>query len=180
MRYRPPEARPVSAAHPLSFLLTCRAPRAHSCVATYLSPLVEKGDKDEYASSGYLNASERTRLLSEWAPRPSIKAMLEREVGPEMDKLHKARQECAASPKDQRYMPATLDEAQELGGQDAEAARKVTMRSRRAAASTTLRAGPAVALRPPLRRRRRPHRSKTAAALAAASVSKAIQKRRRS
>lgn len=121
----------VPHAPPLAPHTPAPSPSSRRCVATYLSPLAEKSDKDEYASSGYLTSSERTRLLSEWAPRPSIKAQLEQEVGPEMDKLHKARQECAASPKDQRYMPATLLEAQELGGLDAEAARKVaTTRSR--------------------------------------------------
>lgn len=149
-------------------------PRRRSCVATYLSPLVEKADKDEYASSGYLNAGERTRLLSEWAPRPSIKAMLEREVGPETEKLHKARQEAAASPKDQRYMPATLGEAQELGGQDAEAARKVaSTRSRRAARAARRPLGTSRT------RARGPRRSKSAAEAGLAAVKKSIQKKRR-
>lgn len=77
------------------------------CVHTYLSPLNEKQTKDEYAASGYLDAGQRTQLLSQWAAKASVKAALDR-ARPEIEKLQKAREETASSPRDQRYMPTNV------------------------------------------------------------------------
>ncbi len=105
------------------------------CISSYLSPLLDRQNKDEYAMSGYLDPDERTRLLSEWSPRPAIKRSIEKDVGPEISRLQKAREETASSPRDQRFMPSSIDDAVMLGARDHEAARKAT--------STRLRCAPA-------------------------------------
>ena len=103
------------------------------CVNTYASPLVEKENKDEYASSGYLDIAQRTELLNEWSSRPSLKTQLERAT-PEIEKLQRAREETAISPRDQRYMPTNMGEALLLASRDeeeAEEARRVAASGRR-------------------------------------------------
>jgi len=97
------------------------------CVHTYLSPLNEKQTKDEYAASGYLDAGQRTQLLSQWAAKASVKAALDR-ARPEIEKLQKAREETASSPRDQRYMPTNMGEALMLASQDEEEAQLVRQR----------------------------------------------------
>ena len=89
------------------------------CVNTYLSPLAEKQDKNEYAFSGYLDVQQRAQLLSEWAVRSSIKEELDR-VRPEFERLQRAREETASNPKDQRFMPSNIDEALVLASHDEE------------------------------------------------------------
>ncbi len=96
------------------------------CVNTYFSPLSDKEDKEEYASTGYLDAGQRTVLLSQWQPKPAVKAALDK-ARPEIEKLQRSRDECALSPRDQRYMPSNIGEAQLLAARDeeeAEAARR--------------------------------------------------------
>ena len=103
-------------ARSLSFSLSRR------CVNNYLSPLSENEDKDEYASSGYLPVAQRTKLLSEWHPKPTaMKAAIEK-ARPEIEKLQRSRDETALSPRDQRYMPSNMVEAQMLASGDAEEA----------------------------------------------------------
>ena len=135
---------------------------------TYLSPLSENQNKDDYASSGYLNAGQRTKLLSEWQPKPSVKAAIQ-QVQPEIEKLQRSRDETALSPRDQRYMPSNMGEALLLASQDeveAEAARRVTARrtaslatNTRGAAARAAELSPnvaaALALASPIRKRRR-------------------------
>ena len=112
------------------------------CVTTYFSPLSDKEDKEEYASNGYLNAAQRTKLLSEWQPKPAVKAALDR-ARPEIEKLQRSRDETALSPRDQRYMPSNMGEAQLLAARDeeeAEAARRqssATARLQRSRATNT-------------------------------------------
>jgi len=74
-----------------------------------------------YASNGYLNENQRTELLSEWQPRPSFKAALDK-ARPEIEKLQRSRDETALSPRDQRYMPANMGEALLLASRDEEEA----------------------------------------------------------
>jgi len=91
------------------------------CVNTFQSPLSEKEDKDEYAATGYLDKGLRTKLLSEWATKQTIKTQLER-ARTEIERLQKAREETASSPRDQRYMPTNMSEAVALASQDEEEA----------------------------------------------------------
>ena len=98
------------------FRFSCR-----SCIGTYLSPLSEKEDKDEYASCGYLPVDQRTKLLSEWHARPTMKAALDK-ARPEIERLQRSRDETAISPRDQRYMPSNMDDALMLASQDEEEA----------------------------------------------------------
>jgi hypothetical protein len=112
-----------------------------SCVNTYLQPLSERQGKDEYASHGYLNVGQRTKLLSEWLTKPSIKAALDK-ARPEIEKLQRSRDETALSPRDQRYMPSNMGEALMLASRDeeeAEAARRSSSKriERRSHATTT-------------------------------------------
>ena len=130
---------------------------------TYLSPLSERQDKDEYASNGYLDVGQRTKLLSQWQPRPQVKAALEK-ARPEIEKLQRSRDETALSPRDQRYMPSTMGEAMLLAERDEEEAAEAARRSnqRRSHATNTRGAtarladvAPAVlALSSPIRKRR--------------------------
>jgi len=104
------------------------------CVNTFQSPLSEKEDKDEYAATGYLDKGLRTKLLSEWATKQTIKTQLER-ARTEIERLQKAREETASSPRDQRYMPTNMSEAVALASQDeleAAAARQVAAVAQRA------------------------------------------------
>jgi hypothetical protein len=81
------------------------------------------------ASSGYLDVSQRTQLLSEWAPSmKASKALLEK-ARPEIEKLQRAREETASNPRDQRYMPSNQAEAHLIAARDEEEAQLVAKRS---------------------------------------------------
>ena len=140
---------------------------ARRCVGSYLSPLSEREDKDEYASSGYLPVDQRTKLLSEWQPKPAMKAALDK-ARPEIERLQRSRDETALSPRDQRYMPSNEQEAVMLATRDAEeaeaavhaaASQRVARRSRAtntrgAAARLSAAAADKLALSSPIRKRR--------------------------
>jgi len=93
-------------------------------VNSYTLPLAEKGNKDEYAATGYLDLETRIGLLSSWEKPKALQMKMQRQVGPELEELRRKRSETASSPKDQRFMPASLEEAVELGQTDEEVARK--------------------------------------------------------
>jgi len=110
------------------------------CVNTSVVPLTDKDDKDEYASTGYLDVSQRTRLLSEWAPSmKASKAQLEK-ARPEIERLQRAREESASSPRDQRYMPSNVGEALLVASRDEEEALEAAKRSSRKSSSLMSRA----------------------------------------
>lgn len=81
------------------------------------------------ASAGYLDEETRTKLLSEWAPSAKAsKAQLEK-ARPEIERLQRAREETASSPRDQRYMPSNMGEAQLVAARDEEEALEAAKRS---------------------------------------------------
>ena len=103
-------------------------------VSAYSLPLAEKQGKDDYASTGYLDIEERTRLLAQWEKKRALEVRLSREVGPELEELQRLRTETAQSPKDQRYMPTNAEEAIEVASKDEAFAKKVVsvkLKSRR-------------------------------------------------
>ena len=115
----------------LTALVSLHCTCCRSCVNSYLSPLSDQEDKDEYASDGYLDEEQRTKLLTEWQSRPAVKAAIEK-ARPEIERLQRSRDETALSPRDQRYMPSNMGEALLLASQDeeeAEAARRSAQRS---------------------------------------------------
>ena len=63
----------------------------------------------------------RTELLKEWGTSRTVQAQLER-TRTELERLQKAREESASSPRDQRYMPTTMSEAILIATQDKEEA----------------------------------------------------------
>lgn len=80
------------------------------------------------ASSGYLDEETRTKLLSEWAPSlKASKAQLDK-ARPEIEKLQRAREETASSPRDQRYMPSNMCEAVLVAARDEEEAQEAARR----------------------------------------------------
>ncbi|KAL1525047.1 hypothetical protein AB1Y20_019920 [Prymnesium parvum] len=101
-------------------------------------PLAEKQSKDEYASSGYLDCDERTRLLEQWEERTTLKAKLAGEVGPELQTLQRKRSETKSSSRDQRFMPANQIEAIEMASKDEAIAKKMASASLRAKRRSTI------------------------------------------
>jgi hypothetical protein len=107
---------------------SCSDPHTSSfvrrCVNTFLSPLSDSEGKDEYAAQGYLDADKRAELLAEWGTKQTIAAQLKIAKG-ELEKLRKAREETASSPRDQRYMPSNMPEAILFATQDEQEAAAV-------------------------------------------------------
>lgn len=111
---------------------SCSDPHTSSfvrrCVNTFLSPLSDSEGKDEYAAQGYLDADKRAELLAEWGTKQTIAAQLKIAKG-ELEKLRKAREETASSPRDQRYMPSNMPEAILFANQDEQEAAAVRLAS---------------------------------------------------
>ena len=111
---------------------SCSDPHTSSfvrrCVNTFLSPLSDSEGKDEYAAQGYLDADKRAELLAEWGTKQTIAAQLKIAKG-ELEKLRKAREETASSPRDQRYMPSNMPEAILFATQDEQEAAAVRLAS---------------------------------------------------
>ena len=145
----------------------------HSCVNTYLSPLSEREDKNEYACNGYLDAGQRTKLLSEWQPKSSVQAALDK-ARPEIERLQRSRDETALSPRDQRYMPSNLSEAQQLAARDEEEAEA----AKRTAASKYVPRSRATNTRGASSRAAADSPAPSSAASSALALSSPIQKRR--
>lgn len=82
------------------------------------------------ASHGYLDASARTKLLAQWSSKQKVKSQIE-EAKSELERLQKAREETASSPRDQRYMPSDIGEAIMLASQDEEEAEAARVSSRK-------------------------------------------------
>ena len=98
-------------------------------VHSYVAPLTDKEDKDEYASTGYLDVTQRTQLLSEWAPSAKAAKGELAKAAPELERLQRAREESASSPRDQRYMPSNMGEALLVANRDQEEAREALRRT---------------------------------------------------
>lgn len=103
-------------------------------VDSYKLPLAEKSDKDEYACSGLLDPDEKTELLSEWSNRVTLTHQLLKNTRL-LEATRRGRMESASSSRDQRLMPASEQEAVEIGLRDAAIANRVAAKATEASAN---------------------------------------------
>lgn len=123
-------------------------------VGSFELPLQEKDAKDEYGCSGCLGESERAQLLAQFASPKAIQKEVDSHIAPLVQKTQRERAETANSAEEQRYMPASQEEAERLAQEDAKQARKYLSAKKSLAAKA---AGPkavASAIRKKLPRRR--------------------------